>query len=85
MFASEADYVFYALSVTQQLKLSSQINVALKMFCSGQMTAGMQSSNFEGTVKSFLTKDDVYQFMGNITGTTAYTKMFFFEALWLNS
>ena len=60
LFASEADYVFYALPVTQQLKLSSQI---------------------EETVKSFLTKDDVYQFMGNITGTTTYTKKFFFEVL----
>ena len=27
---SEADYIFYALSVTQQLKLNSQINIALK-------------------------------------------------------
>ena len=28
LFESEADYIFYALSVTQQLKLSSQINIA---------------------------------------------------------
>ena len=79
LFASEADYIFYALPVTQQLKLSSQINIASKKFCSGHVTAGMQSSNFEETVKSFLTKDDVYQFMGNITGTTAYTKKFFLK------
>ena len=76
LFASEADYVFYALPVTQQLKLSCQINIASKNVCSGHVTAGIQSSNFKETVKSFLTKDDVYQFMGNITGTTAYTKKF---------
>ena len=41
LFASEADYIFYALSHTQQLKLSRQINIALKKFCSCHVTAGM--------------------------------------------
>ena len=56
LFASEADYVFYALPVTQQLKLSSQINIALKTFYSGHVIAGMQSSNFVETFKSFFNK-----------------------------
>ena len=81
MFASEADYKFYALSVTQQLKLSSQINIALKKFCGGHVTAGMLSNNFTETIKSFLTKDDAYQFMGNIKGIPAYWKKFLFEVL----
>ena len=46
LFASEADYIFYALPVTQQLKLSSQINIASNKFCSDHVTAGMLSSNF---------------------------------------
>ena len=71
LFASEADYIFDALSGTQQLKLSSQINIALK-FCSGHVTSRMLPSNFTETVKFFLTKDDAYQFMCNIKGTTAY-------------
>ena len=33
LFASEADYILYAQSVTQQLKLNVQINIALKNFC----------------------------------------------------
>ena len=35
LFASESAYIFYALCVTQQLKLNSQINVALKKVCGG--------------------------------------------------
>ena len=30
IFASYSDYIFFALSVTQQLKLQSQINIAIK-------------------------------------------------------
>ena len=67
MFASEADYIFYALSVTQLLKLSSQINIALKKFSRDYVTAGALSSNFTESVGYFLTKDDAYQFMGVIS------------------
>ena len=81
LFASEADYIFYTLSVTQQLKLNIQINIALKKFCSGHVTAGMLSRNFTEAVKSILTKDDAYQFMDNIKGTHAYWKKFLFEVL----
>ena len=56
LFASEADYIFYALSVTQQLKLSSQINIALKKFFSSHGTAGMSSNNFSETVKRLFNK-----------------------------
>ena len=72
LFASEADYIFYALSVTQQLKLNSRINIALKKVCGGQLTAQMLTNNFLETVKAFLSKDEAYQFMGNIKGTPAY-------------
>ena len=67
LFASEADYIFYALSVTQLLKLSSQINIALKKFSRDYVTAGALSSNFTESVGYFLTKDDAYQFMGVIS------------------
>ena len=52
LFASEADYIFYALSVSQQLKLNSQINTAMKKVCGGQLTAQMLSNNFTETVRS---------------------------------
>ena len=81
MFVSERDYIFYALSVTKELKLSSQINIALKSFGSGHVTAGMLSSNFTETVKSSLIKDDAYQFMDNMKGTPAHWKNFLFEVL----
>ena len=41
MFASDLDYVFFALPVTQQITLQSQINSALKKICTGRVTAGM--------------------------------------------
>ena len=41
MLGSDPGYIFYALSVTQQQKLNSQINVALRKVCSGRVTTGM--------------------------------------------
>ena len=46
MFTSDPDDIFYALPVTQQQKLNSQINVTLGKVYSGRMTAGMLSNNF---------------------------------------
>ena len=67
LFASETNYTF-------RLYL---INLALKKFFSGHVKAGMLPNNFTETIKSFLTKDDSYQFMGNIKGRPA----FLFEVL----
>ena len=58
LFVSESDYIFYALSVTQQLKINSQINISLKKVCRGQLTAQVLTNNFSGTVKAFLCKDE---------------------------
>ena len=52
-FVWSADYIFYDLSVTQQLKMNSQINVALKKVRLGQITAGILTNTFFETVKSF--------------------------------
>ena len=41
MFASDPDHIFYTLPVTQQQKLNSQINVALRKACSDPLTAEM--------------------------------------------
>ena len=49
MFASDPDYVFFAVLLTQQMKLQSQINIALKKVCTGRVTAGMLSHNFSDT------------------------------------
>ena len=46
LYSSEADYIFYALSVSQQLKLINQIIIASKKFCSSHVIAGMLSSKF---------------------------------------
>ena len=81
LFASDSDYIFYALSVTQSLKLISQVNIAIKKACSGNLTAGMLSQDFLKRVKSFVSKNEAYQFMSNIPGTPAYWKKFLFEVL----
>ena len=80
-FASDSDYIFYALSATLQLNLNSQINIAMKKVCTNQLAAGMLSSNFSDTVKSFIAKDEGFNFMNSIKGTTAYWKRFLFEVL----
>ena len=66
MFASDPDYVFFAMLLTQQMKLQSQINIALKKVCTGRVTAGMLSHNFSDTVKSFIANDEAYHFMNTI-------------------
>ena len=76
LFASDPDFIFFALSITQQLKLKSQINVPMKKVCSGNLTAGLLSQNFSESVKSFIVKDEAYHFMSTIKGTPAYWKKF---------
>ena len=77
--ASDLDYNFYALAVTQVLNLNSQISVAMKKVTSNRLTGGMLSSNYAETVKSYLVKNDCYTFMSPIKGTPAYWKRFLFE------
>ena len=61
LFASDSDYIFFALSVTQQLKLNSQINIAIKKLCGRNLNEGMFSGRFTETVKYFISKDEQYQ------------------------
>ena len=67
-FAADSDYIFYALSVMLQLNLNSQINIAMKKVCTNQLTAGMLSNNFSDTVKSFIAKDEGFNFMNSVRG-----------------
>ena len=46
LFASDSYFIFFLMSITQHLKLQSQINVAMKMIYSGNLTAGVLSQNF---------------------------------------
>ena len=81
MFASDPDYVFFALSVTQQMKLQSQINIALKKVCTCRITSGMLSHNFSDTVKSFIANDEAYHFMNTIKGNQLTGRDFFMNSL----
>ena len=58
-------------------KLDSQINIALKQICTGQLTSGMVTNNFTETVRTILSKDNANQFLGTVKGTPAYWKKFF--------
>lgn len=73
-FASDSDYIFYAHHVVQQINLKSKINIAMKKMCGNNLTAGMLSSNFKETVKSFIANDEAFNFMNSIKGTPAYWK-----------
>ena len=54
MFPSDPHNTFFALLVKQQLKLQSQINIAMKKVCSSHLMAGMLSHNFNETVNHSL-------------------------------
>ena len=81
MFASDPDYVFFAVLLTQQMKLQSQINIALKKVCTGRVTAGMLSHNFSDTVKSFIANDEAYHFMKTIKVHQLTGRDFFMKSL----
>uniref|UniRef100_A0A7M5V9S6 ATP-dependent DNA helicase n=2 Tax=Clytia hemisphaerica TaxID=252671 RepID=A0A7M5V9S6_9CNID len=80
-FASDPDYIFYACSVLQQLRLSNQINIAMKKVSASNLSAGMFSQNFKETVKQFIANDKAFAFMSTIKGTPAYWKKFQQEVL----
>ena len=47
LFVSDQSYIYlFALSVTQELKLQSQINIVMKKVCSGRLIAGILSRKF---------------------------------------
>ena len=53
----------------------------MKKVCTNQLTASMLSNNFSDTVKSFIAKDEGFNFMNSVKGTPAYWKKFLFEVL----
>ena len=53
----------------------------MKKVCANQLTAGMLSNYFKDTVKSFIAKDESFNFMNSVKGTPAYWKRFLFEVL----
>ena len=69
MFASDPDYVCFCIVCDTQMKLQSQINIALKKVCTGRVTVRMLYYNFSDTVKSFIANDRGYIFMKAIKGT----------------
>ena len=79
-FASNADYIFFAHYIVQQLNLYNQINIATKKV-KGNITAGQLQKNFKQTVHSFICEDQGYLFMNSVKGTPAYWKHFLYDVL----
>ena len=76
-FVGNGDYIFYAYSVLQKIKLSSQIEIERKKVISNILTAGMLSKR----VKELMSKDKAFSFMSSIKGTPAYWKKFLHQVL----
>ena len=72
LFVSDSNYIFFALTVTHQLKPNSEVNIVIKNICGKNLNAGMFSRNFTETVKSFTSKDEAHNCMNSIKGTPAY-------------
>ena len=65
----------------KKVERESKEGVAMKKVQINNLTAGMLTSNFKDNVKSFIAKDEGYNFMNTIKGTPAYWNRFLFEVL----
>ena len=80
-FSSDADYIFFAHSIVQQLSLKEQINIAMKKVSGTSITAKSLNENFKEKVKQFVASDQAYTFMNSLKGTPTYWKKFKSECL----
>ena len=81
LFASDPDYTFFALSMTQHFKFQSQINVRMKKLCSGNLTTGVLLQILSERVKSFIAKDEACHFMRIMKDNAASWKKFLYDVL----
>ena len=47
----------------------------------GTLTAGTVKSNFKGTIKWFVARDNGFSLMSSVKGTPAYWKQFLYDVL----
>ena len=47
----------------------------------GTLTAGTVKSNFKGTIKWFVARDNAFSLMSPVKGTPAYWKQFLYDVL----
>lgn len=63
------------------MKLQQEVNIA--KICAGRLTAGMLPSNFSEGVRSFMQKDEAFQFMSTDKGTPVSWKKFPLEFIFI--
>ena len=78
-FSSNADYIFYAQSVLQQIQFQNQISIAMRNV-SGDLNA-LVFRNYKESVDNLVRSDQGFLFMSKIRGTPAYWKRFQSEVL----
>ena len=78
-FAASAEFIFYALSIVEQYKVSNAISIAMQKLHGSSITAG--SLRNPQTMKQYRFNDQLFMFMAPIKGTPAYWKTFLYEVL----
>ena len=79
-FSSNSDYIFFAQMITQQEKIMSRINIAMKKV-KGNLTAGEFRNNYDDIVTSLLRDKDAFKFLSEVKGSPAYWKNFLNQVL----
>ena len=77
--SADSDYIFFPHSVTEHLNLNSRINIAVQKVKTNQLTDGMLSRKFKESVRSFVAKDEAYNFMNTIIVHRHIGKCFFLK------
>ena len=70
-FSSDSDYLFFAQAVTQQLRINSQISIAMRKI-PGVLTAGALTADYDNTVNTFLHNEKAFKFLSEIKGSPSY-------------
>ena len=76
-FASDTDYIFFALNVLPNLNKQKQINVVMHKVSTPALKAGfLNNTSLMETVREYVENDQAFTFMNSIKGTPAYWKKF---------
>ena len=79
-FASNPEYLFFAQFITEQKKVSDNINIALKKVHGQNVTTSQVRTNTQ-ILQNLISQDQAYLFLGQIPASPPYWQKFMYEVV----